>query len=161
MTRVHFRWDRRPSQPATEALRRVVENTVRSLNGPEGEVHVLVTGDEELRGLNRQYRDLDTATDVLSFPDGDTLPDGGVLIGQIAISLDAVRRQATPEPRYLPGWAVLLLVLVLERSALTASDRARARLRARDLHSPRHPTARGRTRTRAGERVGESLGGWP
>jgi probable rRNA maturation factor len=64
------------------------------MDGPDGEVHVLVTGDEELRGLNRQYRDLDMATDVLSFPDGDPLPAGGVLIGQIVISLDAVRRQA-------------------------------------------------------------------
>jgi probable rRNA maturation factor len=79
----------------TEALRRVVSDTVRVLEGPDGEVHVLVTDDDAMRRLNRQYRDLDTATDVLSFPDGEPLPSGGVLIGQIVISLDAARRQAS------------------------------------------------------------------
>jgi len=92
--RVHFRWDRRPSQPVTEALRRVVGETVRSIADSEGEVHILVTGDEEMRRLNREYRDKDVATDVLSFPDGEELPSGGVLFGQIVISFDAVRRQA-------------------------------------------------------------------
>lgn len=94
MTRVHFRWDRRPSRPSSEALRRVVVEAVRRSEGPDGEVHVLLTGDEEVRRLNRQYRDIDRSTDVLSFPDGDELPSGGVLLGQIVISLDAARRQA-------------------------------------------------------------------
>ena len=93
MTRVHFRWDRRPSQPVTETLRRVVGEIVQIMDGPEGEVHILVTGDEELQRLNREYRDKDRPTDVLSFPDGEPLPSGGVLFGQIVISLDAVRRQ--------------------------------------------------------------------
>lgn len=94
MTRVHFSWDRRPSRPASDALRRVVAEAVRRCEGPDGEVHVLLTDDESIRRLNRQYRDIDRATDVLSFPDGDALPSGGVLLGQIVISLDAARRQA-------------------------------------------------------------------
>ena len=94
MTRVLFRWDRRPSQPAAEALRRVVVEVVRRSRGPQAEVHVLVTGDEELQRLNRSYRKLDRPTDVLSFPDGDPLPTGGVLLGEVVVSLDAVRRQA-------------------------------------------------------------------
>jgi probable rRNA maturation factor len=72
----------------------LVGAAVRSLDGPDGEVHVLVTDDAAVRRLNREYRDLDAPTDVLSFPDGEVLPSGGVLIGQIVISLDAVRRQA-------------------------------------------------------------------
>ncbi len=55
---------------------------------------MLLTGDEEMRSLNRQFRDVDRTTDVLSFPDGDELPSGGVLLGQIVVSLDAARRQA-------------------------------------------------------------------
>lgn len=94
MTRVHFRWDRRPSQPVAEALRRIVVEVVRRSHGPEAEVHVVVTGDDSLQRLNRDYRQLDLPTDVLSFPDGDPLPSGGVLLGEIVVSLDAVRRQA-------------------------------------------------------------------
>ena len=55
---------------------------------------MLVTGDDEIRQLNRQYRDIDRVTDVLSFPDGEPVPSGGVLWGQIVISMDAARRQA-------------------------------------------------------------------
>jgi probable rRNA maturation factor len=53
-----------------------------------------VTGDDEVRELNRRYRQVDEATDVLSFVDGDELPTGRRLLGQIVISLDAARRQA-------------------------------------------------------------------
>jgi probable rRNA maturation factor len=67
---------------------------VRRSHGPEAEVHVVVTGDDDLQRLNRDYRKLDRPTDVLSFPDGDTLPVGGILLGEIVVSLDAVRRQA-------------------------------------------------------------------
>ncbi len=94
MTRVHFRWDRRPSQPAVDALRRVVAEVVRRTHGPGVEVYVVMTGDGELQRLNRTYRGLDRPTDVLSFPDGDPLPTGGVLLGEIIVSLDAARRQA-------------------------------------------------------------------
>jgi probable rRNA maturation factor len=52
------------------------------------EFHCLITGDAELRLLNRTYRSHDYATDVLSFPgDRDYL-------GDIAISLARARSQA-------------------------------------------------------------------
>jgi len=94
VTRVHFRWDRRPSQPAAEALRRVVAEVVRRTHPAAAEVYVVLTGDDELRRLNRTYRGINRPTDVLSFPDGDPLPTGGVLLGEIVLSLDAARRQA-------------------------------------------------------------------
>ena len=94
MNRVHFRWERRPSQPAAEALRRVVSETLRRVDVSESDVHVLVTGDVQMRRLNRGWRDQDLTTDVLSFPDGDRLPSRRVLLGQIVVSLDAARRQA-------------------------------------------------------------------
>jgi probable rRNA maturation factor len=55
---------------------------------------VLITDDQQIQTLNREYRNHDHATDVLSFPDGDRLPSGQLLLGQIVISLDAARRQA-------------------------------------------------------------------
>ena len=94
MITVHFRWERRPSQPAADALRRVVVEALRRLDISGAEVHVLVTDDRRIRDLNRAYRGRDAATDVLSFPDGDRLPSGSVLLGEIVVSLDAARRQA-------------------------------------------------------------------
>ncbi|HEV2619284.1 MAG TPA: rRNA maturation RNase YbeY [Acidobacteriaceae bacterium] len=67
--------------------------------GLEGEVEVLLTGDATLRRLNRTFRGKNKATDVLSFPAGPTTvffgePDGPVLAGDLAISLETAARQA-------------------------------------------------------------------
>jgi probable rRNA maturation factor len=53
------------------------------------EFHCLITGDAEIRSLNRRFRGKDAATDVLSFPSGEKNP-----IGDIAISLGRARAQA-------------------------------------------------------------------
>jgi len=92
--RVHIRWERRPSLPAADALRRVITGTLERVGRGDCEVHVLISGDARLRDLNRSYRDIDRPTDVLSFPDGDVLPSGLTLLGEIAVSLDTARRQA-------------------------------------------------------------------
>jgi len=91
---VQFSWERRPSQPAAEALRRVIAGVLERMGAPEDEVHVLISGDERIRQLNLTYRHLDVPTDVLSFPDGADLPQGHRLLGQIVVSLDTARRQA-------------------------------------------------------------------
>ena len=52
---------------------------------------VLITGDAELRRLNREFRAKDYATDVLSFPGG---ADARPHLGDIAISLGRARAQA-------------------------------------------------------------------
>lgn len=49
---------------------------------------ILITGDTELRRLNREFRGKDYATDVLSFP------AAGHFLGDIAISLGRARAQA-------------------------------------------------------------------
>lgn len=50
----------------------------------------LITGDAELRRLNRDFRQKDYATDVLSFPTGEM----GTGLGDLAISLARARAQA-------------------------------------------------------------------
>jgi len=57
---------------------------------------VVLTSDDEIRDLNRQYRGKDTPTDVLSFPQtegefGDVDPD---FLGDIVISVETALRQA-------------------------------------------------------------------
>jgi probable rRNA maturation factor len=56
---------------------------------------VLITGDAELRRLNRDFRGMDYATDVLSFP--SAAADHGskpLTLGDLAISLVRARAQA-------------------------------------------------------------------
>jgi probable rRNA maturation factor len=78
-----------------EALRDVISGCLERLGASDAEIHLLLTGDETIRELNRQYRKIDRATDVLSFPDGDVLPTNRHLLGEIVISVDAARRQGS------------------------------------------------------------------
>jgi probable rRNA maturation factor len=59
--------------------------------GRPAELTVRVTGDRELRRLNRQFVGEDHPTDVLSFPSGDVASG---YLGDLAVSWPAVRRQA-------------------------------------------------------------------
>ena len=94
MTRIHIRWERRPSRPTAKSLREVITNCLESLGVEDAEVHVVITGDGQIHDLNRRFRNVDRPTDVLSFPDGDVLPTGQRFLGEIVISLDTARRQA-------------------------------------------------------------------
>lgn len=58
---------------------------------PDWELAVRISGDRELRRLNRRYFEEDHATDVLSFPAGDPREPH---LGDIVVSWPAVRRQA-------------------------------------------------------------------
>jgi probable rRNA maturation factor len=72
---------------------------LRLLDRSRCEVALLLTGDEEMRALNRNYRKLDRATDVLSFHQhelgGETDPaSDGVFLGDIVISVETARRRS-------------------------------------------------------------------
>jgi probable rRNA maturation factor len=67
--------------------------TLRARVARGREFHCLITGDAELRLLNRTYRSKDDPTDVLSFP--ASFPgDSRSYLGDIAISLARARAQA-------------------------------------------------------------------
>ncbi|MBN2083370.1 rRNA maturation RNase YbeY [bacterium] len=82
---------------------------------PTGHVALRVLDGPAIHALNREYRGVDEATDVLSFPSGD---DGG-FAGDLALNWEAVLKQArvngnTPEAEavaliahgllHLAGW---------------------------------------------------------
>lgn len=93
-TTVLSRAGRPPIGPAD--ARRLLSLLARRL-GVRGESVAVVFGDDAmLAGLNLRYRGKDQATDVLSFPsrDGTEDPIRSGHLGDIAISVDAVRRQA-------------------------------------------------------------------
>lgn len=85
---------------ASPLLEQLIEQAAVAVLAHEGagpcEVSVHLTDDTGIRSLNRTYRNMDQATDVLSFgsDDDDTLPDGTRLLGDIIISLERATEQA-------------------------------------------------------------------
>ena len=65
-----------------------------------GQVQVVLTGDAEIRQLNAAFREVDRATDVLSFSYGDQPPppDGEeTVLGEVYVSLDRAAIQAAEQ----------------------------------------------------------------
>lgn len=60
------------------------------------EISMLITDNDGIRALNREYRDKDTPTDVLSFPQYDEIPNMPYLyLGDIVISVERCEEQAS------------------------------------------------------------------
>lgn len=65
--------------------------------GRQGDVTVAIVDDAEIRRMNREYRGIDSPTDVLSFPAHEgfmLLSEPDAFLGDIAISVDRARLQA-------------------------------------------------------------------
>lgn len=96
-----------------ETARKVCEKVLEEVQCPwEVTVNLLLTDNEGIRELNREYRNIDRETDVLSFPNVDfdkagifELPkereadyfdpdSGELLLGDICISVDKIQEQA-------------------------------------------------------------------
>ena len=88
-------------KPLHTTIKQVALATLRHCFGSDDfkksdyELSVSFVTDAEIAGLNKQYRDLDKPTDVLSFPAMDMQP-GQVthLLGDIVISTETAARQA-------------------------------------------------------------------
>ncbi|MGA7353131.1 MAG: rRNA maturation RNase YbeY [Acidobacteriaceae bacterium] len=70
-----------------------VTDAARSV-GLKGEVSILLTGDDHIRRLNREFRRKDRPTDVLSFPSAASINGHRQPAGDIAISVETAARQA-------------------------------------------------------------------
>jgi probable rRNA maturation factor len=69
---------------------------------------VRLTGDEEVHKLNREFRNVDRTTDILSFP-GTKTPEGRHL-GDIVISVPTARLQAAKRGHHLLRELKILLL---------------------------------------------------
>ncbi len=80
------------------ALRTAVTVTLRhEKHRPPAEITLLLTDDEQLQGLNKEYRGIDAPTDVLSFEAGEKMPgmqEDDPYLGDIVISVPMAERQA-------------------------------------------------------------------
>ena len=75
-----------PLRQSARSFAKVLESEV----APGRAFCCLITSDKELRRLNREFRNQDHATDILSF----TTADSGAFLGDIAISLPKAEKQA-------------------------------------------------------------------
>ena len=79
--------------------------------GEAGEVAILLTNDAEMRALNMQWRQIDKATDVLSFPsDGPEIPGEARHLGDIAIGHETAMQDAETMNRPFDGHFSHLLI---------------------------------------------------
>ena len=95
------------------AIKNIIRTCINAVLDAEGinvpcEINVLVTDDEGIRAINNAYRQIDKATDVLSFPMFELTagqlpasweaykdPDTGLVpLGDMAISLERAKEQA-------------------------------------------------------------------
>src|SRR4051794_26641256 len=99
---------RAPGMLDAEARRQLaarVRTALRALGRARSSTCLVLTDDDEIRTLNRDYRRHDRATDVLSFHlqelAGEADPAGnGIPLGDIVISVETARRRA-PRGRFL------------------------------------------------------------
>lgn len=82
---------------------------LEALSLPDAELSVLLCGDARIQELNRDWRGIDAATDVLSFPQG-TLPGGVPVLGDVVVSVPTAARQAADAGHDLRAELRVLLV---------------------------------------------------
>ena len=104
-----------------DLLSQLVEIALNDTEYPTAEVGLVFTDNDYIAELNKQYRNVDGPTDVLSFAmlEGETLQDGSdsIMLGDVVISLERAREQAeeyghglTREIAYLTVHGVLHLL---------------------------------------------------
>jgi probable rRNA maturation factor len=102
------------SIPATEDVDLWVSRAVEVAGSPGCvEVSVRIVDADEIRTLNREYRDMDKATNVLSFPAGPItgLPDDTPsLLGDIVVCASVVDTEANEQGKTIAAhWAHMLV----------------------------------------------------
>jgi len=90
--------DRQDAMEITKDNEDAIKNAVNAVLTAEGlhgdfEVSVSFVTNEEIKELNREYRNVDSETDVLSFPMNEEF-DGVNILGDIVISTQKIIEQA-------------------------------------------------------------------
>jgi probable rRNA maturation factor len=90
-------------QPAAEATVREAIEAAAALSAAQGEVSVVLTDDAAIRALNRDWRNIDKATNVLSFPAGKpgssvaAMRSSITMLGDIVVAYETLVRECVEE----------------------------------------------------------------
>ena len=90
MNRIFIRAEEIPLPDWAKTAERFTKNVLKAMGKKDWELSLLFCTNRYIKSLNAQYRNKDEATDVLSFPLGETSPAGRYMAGDIVISLDAL-----------------------------------------------------------------------
>jgi probable rRNA maturation factor len=74
-------------------VRKAINAAADEISSPDGEVAVVLTDDAAIRKLNKQWRRIDKATNVLSFPSAKGAP----MLGDIVIAHETLARESRDE----------------------------------------------------------------
>lgn len=112
-TESHFPVDRKKIKSAVVDY---LQNKIES----DTEVSISVVGDYKMRELNKKYRQRDTTTDVLSFPQNDPSqsdaipfvdpPDDIIRLGDIVVSYPQAREEAMEENTLVDEQIIVMIL---------------------------------------------------
>ncbi len=98
----------------TDWLTGVARITLEMERAPSCQLSVVLTGDEQIRELNREFAGEDHATDVLSFSlrEGEAFvaPDDTDRLGEVVVSFETAERQADEAGHHVEDEVAHLLV---------------------------------------------------
>ncbi|HEX8828969.1 MAG TPA: rRNA maturation RNase YbeY [Xanthobacteraceae bacterium] len=82
------------TRSASSIVRRAILRAAATLSTSATELAIVLTDDATIRALNRDWRGIDAATNVLSFPTKNT---GGRHLGDIVLAYETIAREARRE----------------------------------------------------------------
>lgn len=150
---IYLRREAPGAVPLSRAYVKALARTMlEQLELESSELSILLTNDHIIRRINREFRDKDKPTDVLSFPQHEfarpMVPKHSIelaVLGDIVISLETAERQAqgrkrsvADEVRFLLAHGLLHLVgydhmTPKDKTAMTARTRALVRATSQEL----------------------------
>lgn len=95
-----------------ELVERAAQLALQHQSAPaQAELTIVLTDDDQLRELNREYLGDDSATDVLSFPAAEANPETGApYLGDVLVSMPRAAQQAQAAGHGLAAEVQLLVV---------------------------------------------------
>jgi probable rRNA maturation factor len=131
----------------TSKIKQQIGKVLTSLDCNEHEISILFVGDQGIRELNRQFRDIDRPTDVLSFPqlsDDEPETPGPPVLGDVAISLETAQDQSESHGLSLEEELALLLIhgilhLMGYDHEISSQEEERMRKKTRELFELIYP----------------------
>ena len=86
------------------------EQALAAIRNEAADATIAFVSDRQIKDLNRRFRGIDNATDVLSFPAGDETTGATNNLGDIAISLERAAIQAKENEMTLDGEIAQLIL---------------------------------------------------
>jgi probable rRNA maturation factor len=97
------------SKDAGKVMRRAIAAAAATLSTPAAELAIVLTDDAAMRSLNRAWRGVNAATNVLSFPNrsigGEAAPIGDIVLAYETVAAEA-RKEGKPFAHHIAHLAV-------------------------------------------------------